>query len=230
LVTDSKEEKTKLIDERLARSVSNSKISVDNVHLISSDLQAMNTILTSPEQLDSEILDRVEKERDRLVQILKVQIPPLVKQNDDEAIKELNSKAAIGKWAKSGSFLGYYPSSNIPQEAEMIQTMVTDHEMVRAKLALLQRQRYNVWACERLMKAWQDFSDPAIASNKAKVETCKEFLGPIETTHLEPIAMELYRDFLEAIKKKVSIEDYQGLATSLANAERKVPGDMEGGK
>lgn len=230
LVTNSAKEKEQLTEERLNGAKSHTTLTSDNVHLVASDLQAMNAILTSPEQLDSTVLDRVEKERDRLLQVLKSQIPPLVKAIDEQAIKESDSREAIGIWAKGGALLGYYPASNIPNEAETIQKIVTEHEVVRTRLALLQKQRYNVWACEHIKKAWQDFSDPNIAANQAKLETCKRFLGPIETSHLEPIAMELYRDFLEAIKKKVTSEDYQSLATSLANSKRLMLGERENSK
>jgi len=230
LVTNSAIEKKQLTEERLTGSASYKNVTSDNVHFIVSDLQAMNAILTSPELLDSMLVDRVELERNRLLEILKTQIPQLVKAIDEQAVKEADSKDALGKWAKGGAILGYYPASNIPNEAETIQKILTEHEGVRTRIALLQKQRYNVWACEHLKKAWQDFSDPDIASNQAKLETCKRFLGPIETSHLEPIAMELYRDFLEAIKKKVSIEDYQSLATSLSNSKRLMPGDRETSK
>lgn len=230
LVTNSKEEKQKLTEERLTGAKSHAKISSENVHFIASDLQAMNAILSSPEQLDSTILDRVENERDRLLELLRTQIPPLVKVLDEMAVKEPDTKEALGIWAKGGALLGYYPSSNIPKEAETIQKIVTDHEVIRTRIALLQKQRYNVWASEYIKKAWQDFADPNIPSNKAKMETCKRFLGPIETSYLEPITMELYRDFLDAIKKKVSSEDYQSLAASIANANRITPGEKESAK
>ena len=230
LVTNSAKEKQTLAEERLGIAQKHSKLTADNVHVIAADLQAMNAILTSPEHLDAALLDRVEKERDRLLDLLKTQIPPLVKAIDDHAIKERESKEALGIWAKSGALLGYYPASNIPKEAEAIQKIVTEHETVRTRLALLQKQRYNQWACENIKKAWLDFADPMITSTQAKLETCKRFLGPIETSHLEPISMELYRDFLDAIKKKASSEDYQALATHLANSVRVLPGEKESSK
>jgi hypothetical protein len=228
LVTNSAKEKQQLTEARLTAAKENKNLTAENVHLIASDLQAMNAILTSPEHLEPALLDQVEKERDRLLDLLKVQIPPLVKAVDEQAIKEQESKEALGLWAKGGALLGYFPASNIPKEAQAIQKMVTEHETVRTRLALLQKQRYNVWAGNSIKKAWLDFSDPDVPSAKAKLETCKRFLGPIETSQLEPIMMELYRDFLEAIKKKVSGEEYRDLATSLANyPNRRLPGEKE---
>jgi uncharacterized protein (UPF0335 family) len=230
LVTNSAKEKQQLVNDRLTAAEAHTKLASDNVHLVASELQAMNAILTSPESLDAHLLDRVEKERDRLLDMLKRHIPSLVKDIDDQAIKEQESKIALGKWGRAGAVLGYYPASNIPMEAESIQKIVTEHEGVRTRIALLQKQRYNVWACKQIKDAWTDFADPMFTSKKAKLNTCKEYLGPIETTQLEPISMELYRDFLEAIRKNVSSEDYQSLATSLVNAKRIMPGDKEAGK
>lgn len=230
LVTESAEEKRSLAEDRLKGSSSNTQLTAENVSIVASDLQAMNAILTSPEHLDSSLLDRVETERNRLMELLKTQIPPLVKSIDDQAVKEPESHHALGFWAKAGAMLGYYPASNIPGEAQEIQQIVTAHELVRTRIALVQKQRYNVWACESIKKAWQDFADTAITSNQAKLETCKRFLGPIDTNALEPIGMELYRDFLDTIKNKVSKDEYQSLATSLVNAKRVLPGEQESTK
>src|SRR5262249_15922889 len=149
----------------------------------------MHALLTSPELLELHQLNQAEQERKRLANLLKSHIPTLVKQLDQQALLLPAGREALGAWAKAGAILGYYPASNVPTEAETIQRLVSDHEAVHSRMAILQRQLYNEWVCEQIKKAWLDFNDPDAKSTPARMETCKHFLGPIDASHLDPIIM-----------------------------------------
>ena len=127
-------------------------------------------------------------------------------------------------WAESSAVLGFYPSSNDPITAGKIQDLVSSHDLVRTRIELLQQQRYNLWACQQIRKAWKDFEDNSNIG--ARMQTCLHFLGPIHTGLLDPVSLELYRDFLQTIRTKLSQDLYQELSEKLAVEKRKLLVDL----
>ena len=103
--------------------------------------------------------------------------------------------------------------------------MVSSHELVHTRFEVAQQQRYNLWACQQIRKAWQDFeanSDPA-----ARMSTCLHFLGPIHPGLLDPLPLELYRDFLQTVHGKLSRNLYQELSEKLAVEKRQMLADLQ---
>ena len=58
------------------------------------------------------------------------------------------------------------------------------------------------------------------------MQTCLHFLGPIHTGLLDPVSLELYRDFLQTIRTKLSQDLYQELSEKLAVEKRKLLVDL----
>ena len=169
------------------------------------------------------MLVQVEEERDRLAQMLKEAIPDIVERLDGQALAA-ESKSALPLWAKASAVLGYYPSSDMPEEAGTIQQIVSDHERIRARLESLRRQEYNLWACDRIEKAWADYFGDK--DKEARKETCIYFLSPIEPNHLEPLTFDLYEAFIGTLRKRLdSDKEYRRLIRDISGSERILPGE-----
>lgn len=220
LVTDDPKERVKLVRRRLEQAADRTKVTVENVQPVAAEVESLSVILGAPEGLDLALLQEVEESQSRLVTLLRDQIPPIVKALDADAIRASDYATGLKTWSMSSAVLGFYPSSNIPTEAAKIQQMISSHESARSRLDLIQRQRYNLWACREIRKAWKDFEE--ISDPGARVQTCLEFLGPIHTGLLDPVSFELYRDFLQTIRSKLPRELYEHLAEKMATSPRRM--------
>lgn len=224
LITNSPEEKKELVLRRVEQSSRHEKVTPDSVQAVANDLEGLNVILNSPELLEMDLLQQVEEARDRLVDLLRKQIPDVVRELDQQALESTDYAESKRGWAESSAVLGFYPSSNDPGEAAKIQEMVSAHDLVRTRIELIQQQRYNLWACQQIRKAWKDFEENSDVG--ARMQTCLHFLGPIHPGLLEPVSLELYRDFLQTIRNKLSQELYQELSEKLAMEKRKMLADL----
>jgi hypothetical protein len=225
LITNDPKEKTTLVTRRLQQTTGHKTVSVENAQAVVADIEGLNVILNAPEGLDAAIVQQVEEARNRLVELLRKEIPRIVSELDKKALATADYTEARRLWSQSSAVLGFYPSSNDPAEAGRIQEMVSSHDLVRTRTELAQQQRYNLWACQQIHKAWQDFeaqSDPG-----ARMSTCIHFLGPIHAGLLDPVTLELYRDFLQTIRGKLSRELYQDLSEKLAIEKRRVLSDFQ---
>jgi len=225
LITNDPKEKAALVSRRVKQSGTYDRLSIENVQGAFADLEGLNVILNAPEGLDLAIVQQVEEARNRLVGLLRKDIPRIVGELDAGAVKAVNYSEARRLWAQSSSVLGSYPDSNDPFEAGRIQEMVSSHELVHTRFEVAQQQRYNLWACQQIRKAWQDFeanSDPG-----ARMSTCLHFLGPIHPGLLDPLPLELYRDFLQTVHGKLSRNLYQELSEKLAVEKRQMLSDLQ---
>jgi len=220
LVTDVKAEKETLVKERLTSSREHKSISIENIHTVVGNLNAMNAILMYPEHLSMELLYEAEGERDRLAGLLCRDVPKLVRKLDAEALKA-HGKVALAKWAEAGAVLGYYPSSDVPEEAGKIQLMVSAHQKVRARLATIQYADYNLWVCEQIGKAREDFAIDT--TREGRLKGAIQFLGPIDCNYLDLATTQLYQAYLDDLKK--ANVDIDHLAKALQNAKKMLPGD-----
>ncbi|GIW89871.1 MAG: hypothetical protein KatS3mg109_0303 [Pirellulaceae bacterium] len=225
LITNDPKEKREIALHRVRGSEKHKEVTPESIDALVNDLEALNVILNVPELLDPQVLQQVESARNRLVQLLRDQIPTVVRTLDEQAVQSTDYTTAKRLWAQSSAVLGFYPSSNDPIEAGKIQQLVSDHESVRARIEVCQQQRYNLWACQQIRKAWKDFE--ANADAQARMQTCLHFLGPIHPALLDPVPLDLYRDFVQAVRNKLSQELYQDLAEKLAEAQRKLLADIE---
>ena len=223
LITSNPEEKKELVTRRIEKSSMNKSVTVENIHAIVNDIEALNIVLTTPEHLEAEVLEQVEEARNRLAGLLRAEIPGLVLSLDELAVKTESYKEARKLWAKSSAVLGFYPSSNDPTETGNIQALVSSHDLIRSRIDLVQQQQYNLWACQQIGKAWKDFEEKK--NDGARMTTCLHFLGPIHSGLLDPVSLELYRDFLQTIRSKVSKDIYQDLSEKLAVERRKLIGE-----
>ena len=225
LITNDPAEKRKLVARRIEQSSQHKSVGVEGVQALVNDLEGLNVIINSPEHLDLDVLQQVEDARNRLVHLLRTEIPGVVRKADEQAVKSTEFLQAKRLWAESSAILGFYPSSNDPVEAGKIQELVSAHDLVRTRIELLQQQRYNLWACQQIRKAWKDIEDNSKAG--ARMQTCLHFLGPIHPGLLDPVSLELYRDFLQTIRNKLSQELYQELSEKLAVEARKMLTDLK---
>jgi len=224
LLTNDPKEKREIALRRVERSSQHREVTRESIQELVRDVEAFNVILNAPELLDAELLQQVENARNRLVDLLRSEIPGVVKKLDQQALKSTDHPEAKRLWAESSAVLGFYPSSNDPIEAGKIQELVSAHDLVRERIELLQRQRYNLWACQQIRKAWKDFEENSNVG--ARMQTCLHFLGPIHPGLLDPVSLELYRDFLQTIRNKLSQELYQELSEKLAVEQRKLLADL----
>jgi hypothetical protein len=225
LITNDPKEKRELALRRVTQAEQHKEVKPENIQSLANDLEGLNVILNAPELLDAEVLQQVETARDGLVQLLRRDVPTVVGELDKKAVKSTDYTESKRLWAESSAVLGFYPSSNDPVEAGKIQDLVSAHDQVRARIELLQQKRYNLWACQQIRKAWKDFEENSDVG--ARMQTCLHFLGPIHPGFLDPVSLELYRDFLQTMRNKLSPELYQDLAEKLAVAERKLPADLK---
>lgn len=228
LITNDPKEKATLVNRRVQQSGLHKDLSLENVHAVVADVEGLNVILNAPEGLDPAVIQQVEESRGRLVELLRKEIPRIVGELDTKAVKTADYAEAKRLWSQSSAVLGFYPASNDPAEAGRIQEMVTSHDLVRSRSELAQQQRYNLWACQQIRKAWQDFE--AQSDQGARMSTCIHFLGPIHAGLLDPVTLELYRDFLQTIRGKLSKELYQELSEKLAVEKRKMLADLQEAK
>jgi hypothetical protein len=220
LISNDPVEKTKLVVRRIEQSRQYKKAGLENVQAIVSDLEGLNVVLNAPEHLELDLLQKVEQERNRLVTILRNDIPAVVRDLDEQALKASEFRTAKRDWTQSSGVLGFYPSSNDPTESGKIQDLISAHDDVLGRIELVQQQRYNLWACRQVRKAWKDFeenTDPG-----ARSQACLHFLGPIHPGLLDPVSLELYRDFLQTVRSKLSREVFGMLSERLATAQRKM--------
>lgn len=223
LITSDPSEKKELVTRRIEQSSEHGSVTAKNIQAIVTDLEGLNLVITTPEHLDVVVLQQAEEARNRLASLLREEIPGIVLKLDEQAVKSENYSEARRLWAQSSAVLGFYPSSNDPTEAGRIQDLVSGHDVIRTRIDLGQQQRYNLWACQQIRKAWKDFEENSDAG--ARMQTCLHFLGPIHPGLLDPVSLELYRDFLQTIRSKVSKDVYQGLAEDLAVERRKLIGE-----
>lgn len=224
LGTRNQEERTRLIQRRLDAANSIETPHIDNIGDIVGQVEALNVILTGGEDIDLAQLQEVQAARDRLLDLLHREIPSLVTNLDKQALKADDFTASKQLWVTSSAILGMYPGSTDPTEVASIQRMVTDHESVGSRIDLVRRQQYNLWACKQIRHAWKDFQEQT--DDESRVKTCLHFLGPIHPGLLEPAALELYRDFLQTIRSKLSDESDQDLAENLSVANRKLLAEL----
>jgi len=224
LITNDPEEKKELALRRVKQSSKHEHVTPESIQSLANDLEGLNVILNAPELLDADVLQQVEDARNRLVELLRGSIPGVVRKLDEQALKSTDYAESKRLWAESSAVLGFYPSSNDPIEAGKIQELVSAHDAVRARIELLQQQRYNLWACQQIRNAWKDFEDNSDVG--ARMQTCLHFLGPIQPGLLDPVSLELYRDFLQTIRNKLSQELYQELSEKLAVEQRKLLADL----
>ena len=224
LITNDPKEKKELALRRVKQASQHEQVAPETIESLANDLEGLNVILNAPELLDANMLQQVEDGRNRLVELLRSEIPGVVRKQDEQALKSIDYTESKRLWAESSAVLGFYPSSNDPIEAGKIQELVSTHDLVRARIELLQQQRYNLWACQQIRKAWKDFEENSNVG--ARMQTCLHFLGPIHPGLLEPVSLELYRDFLQTIRNKLSQELYQELSEKLAVEQRKLLADL----
>jgi len=224
LITNDPKEKKELALRRIDQAAEHKSVTAESIESLATDLEGLNVIINAPERLDLDVLQQVEDARNRLVDMLRKEIPNLVRNMDEKALKSSDYANAKRLWAESSAVLGFYPSSNDPITAGKIQELVSSHDLVRTRVELLQQQRYNLWACQQIRKAWKDFEDNSNVG--ARMQTCIHFLGPIHTGLLDPVSLELYRDFLQTIRNKLSQELYQELSEKLAVEKRKLLADL----
>jgi len=143
LITNDPREKAALVSRRVKQSGTYERLSIENVQGAYAGLEGLNVILNAPEGLDLAVVQQVEEARNRLVGLLRKDIPRIVGELDGEALKTGNYSEAKRLWAQSSSVLGSYPDSNDPFEAGRIQEMVSSHELVHARFEVAQQQRYN---------------------------------------------------------------------------------------
>ena len=224
LITNNPAEKKKLVARRIELASQHKSVSVQSVQALVNDLEGLNIIINWPEHLDLDVLQQVENARNRLVGLLRTEIPGVVRKADKKALTSTDYLEAKRLWAESSAVLGFYPSSNDPVEAGKIQELLSAHDLVRTRIELLQQQRYNLWACQQIRKAWKDFEENSNVG--ARMQTCLHFLGPIHPGLLDLVSLELYRDFLQTIRNKLSQELYQELSEKLARKQRKMLSDL----
>jgi len=224
LITNDPKEKKELALRRVEQSSQHKEVTRESIVELVNDLEALNVILNAPELLEADVLQQVEDARNRLVELLRKEIPTVVRNLDEQAVKSSDYAESKRLWAESSAVLGFYPSSNDPIEAGRIQEMVSEHDLVRARIELLQQQRYNLWACQQIRKAWKDFEENS--DEGARMQTCLHFLGPIHPGLLDPVTLELYRDFLQTVRNKLSQELYEKLSEQLAVEKRKLLTDL----
>jgi hypothetical protein len=226
LVTKDPKEKAVLVRRRIQQSSSRKQILVTDVQAAIADLEGLSVVLNASEGLDLALLQEVEEARNRLVGLLRKDIPGIVTEMDKKAVATDNYAEARRLWAESSAVLGFYPASNDPEDAGRIQDMVSAHDLVRTRSELAQQQRYNLWACQQIRNAWKDFNENSDLG--ARMNTCLEFLGPIHTGLLDPVSLEFYRDFLQEIHNdKDARELYQHLAEKLAQHKRRTLADSQ---
>jgi|GEM_PF-3323465 hypothetical protein len=225
LATDNSEERTTLVRRRLDQAAGYKEVTVENVQVIALEIESLTVMLGSPEGLDLSLLQEIEESQARLVTLLQKQIPSIVEDLDAKTVRAPDYSTGLKTWSMSSTVLGYFPSSNNPIEAAKIQQMISSHESARSRLDLIQRQFYNLWACQQIRKAWNDFKE--ISNPGARMQTCLKFLGPIHTGLLDPVSIELYREFLQEIQKTLGAELYQSLAEKLATIPRKLLSEIE---
>jgi hypothetical protein len=228
LITNDPKEKASLVDRRIQQASVYKQLSTENIQAAVAELEALNVVLNAPEGLDLAVLQQVEEARNRLVDLLRKDVPRIVGDLDAKAVATLDYAEAKRLWSQSSAVLGFYPASNDPVEAGQIQEMVSAHDLVRTRVDMAQQQRYNLWACQQIRKAWLDFqaqSDPG-----ARMSTCIHFLGPIHPGLLDPVSLELYRDFLQTLHDKLGKELYQDLSEKLAVEQRKMLTDLQEAK
>lgn len=203
LITKDPKEKADLVNRRVVQSTIHTQATQESIQTIVTDIEGLNVVLNAPEGLDLTILQQAEEARNRLVELLRKEIPRIVREIDAETVKTFKYVEAKRLWSQSSAVLGFYPASSDPLEAGRIQEMVSSHDLIRARIELAQQQRYNLWACQQIRKAWLDFeasSDPG-----ARMSTCLNFLGPIHPGLLEPVSLELYRDFAVQVGRTGSV-------------------------
>jgi hypothetical protein len=225
LITNDPKEKAALISRRIQQSSVHKQLRLDNIQAVVADLEGLNVVLNAPEGIDLTLLQQVEESRNRMVALLQKEVPRIVEELDAKAVKIEDYAEAKQLWSQSSAVLGFYPASNDPVEAGRIQAMISSHDLVRTRTELAQQQRYNLWACQQIRKAWQDFqeqSDPG-----PRIATCLHFLGPIHPGLLDPVSLELYRDFLQTLHGKLGKELYQELSEKLATEKRQMPADLK---
>lgn len=223
LITSDPSEKKELVTRRIDQASKHSSVTAESIQAIVNDLEGLNVVITTPEHLDVVVLQQAEESRNRLAGLLRDEIPGVVCKLDEQAVKTEDYSEARRLWAQSSAVLGFYPSSNDPIEAGKIQELVSGHDVIRTRIELVQQQRYNLWACQQIRKAWKDFEENSDAG--ARMQTCLHFLGPIHPGLLDPVSLELYRDFLQTIRSKVSKDLYQELSERLAVERRKLIGE-----
>lgn len=223
LITNDPLEKKELVVRRIEQASKHMSVTLDNIQAIVNDIEALNIVMAIPENLDIAVLQQAEESRNRLASMMRDEIPGAVRKLDEQAVKIDDYTEARRLWAQSSAVLGFYPSSNDPVEAGKIQELVSGHEVIRSRIELIQQQKYNLWACQQIRKAWNDFEENTDAG--ARMQTCIHFLGPIHPGLLDPVSLEIYRDFLQTIRSKVSKELYQELAENLAVERRKLIGE-----
>ena len=224
LITNDPKEKKELALRRIEQSSQHEHVTPESIQSLANDLEGLNVILNAPELLDADVIQQVEDARNRMVELLRNEVPTVVRKLDEQALKSTDYTQAKRLWAESSAVLGFYPSSNDPVEAGKIQELVSAHDLVRTRIELLQKQRYNLWACQQIRKAWKDFEENSNAG--ARMQTCLHFLGPIHPGLLDPVSLELYRDFLQTIQKKLTQDLYQVLSEKLAVEQRKLLEDL----
>lgn len=145
LITNDPMEKKELALRRVGQSTQHKEVTPESIQSLANDLEGFNVILNAPELLDADVLQQVEDARNRLVELLRSEVPGVVRKLDEQALKSTDYAQSKRLWAESSAVLGFYPSSNDPVEAGKIQELVSAHDLVRARIELLQQQRYNLW-------------------------------------------------------------------------------------
>ncbi len=223
-----KDGRKEIIQKELLRAANFKSVELATVEDLVDSMESLDIIL-SLDELDTELSLRVEDEQQRLIELLTSDVPAAVRQLDKQAVEADNYRTAQELWSEAGLLLEYFPSSNDPVAEIGFQRLAADHQEVAAQLESRQVQRYNQWACRQLKEAEKivDRQTP-----DACVQTCLTQLGPIDPVLLSPLSLDVYSEFLEVVRKKLSLGAYIELAETLAVVPRKRlvdlrPGDRE---
>jgi hypothetical protein len=169
--------------------------------------------------------ERLSSDMDELAAVIRGALPPLLREAYGKAIAEDELQNALAQWARAGAHLALFPSDGSPESAAQAQKLGYEHERVRQQILGKAQRTYNLWACTNIRKAWLDVkaeNSPVSNEDNPKFQrTCVRFIGPIDSSLLDMQTGELYRELIQFVRKRMSVDTFAETVEMVEKSEKR---------
>jgi hypothetical protein len=185
--------------------------------------QQLATVLADLDQwlVRKDDIDAFQQYKLELAGELRTAIENSVNRLHAECLQASDSAAAQPAYGEAGQLIALFPLADDPAILKRASELSTTHSMTAARLEAIRRQRYNLWALERIgrLLTWleKEASSWTRKDNPQVVTRAALDLGVVDPSLLEPAAMQLYSLALSKSNEAISTGQQADLAKKLTN-------------